>query len=84
MGIKIPPHTLQNTYPLEVQLHYTHNHTITSADAMRFRPVSEETKQHFTKRLNEDVSQISAYRRVLEYYDDKVDDYTVDRYHVSD
>ena len=72
-------HQLRNTYPLEVNLCYIHNHTIASADAMRFRPVSEETKQHFTKLFDEDVSPSSAYRRVLDYYDN-----TGDRYHVPD
>ena len=41
-------HTMRNEYPLEIKLHYNHNNAIYAADAMRFRPVSEETKKLFT------------------------------------
>ena len=77
-------HQLRNNFPLEVKLCYIHNHTIASADAARYRPVSEETKEYFIKLFDDDVSPSSAYRRILDFYDDKVDDHTADRYHIPD
>ena len=77
-------HQLRNNFPLDVKLSYIHNHTIASADAVRFRPVREETKELFRNIFNEDVSPSSAYRRVLDYYDDKVASHSADRYYIPD
>ena len=60
-------HKNNNEYPLEVILYYNHNHAIQAADAMRFQPVSEETKNMFIKLFDEDLSPSSAYRRVLDF-----------------
>ena len=56
-------HHVRNEYPLEIKLHYNHNHPIQAADAMRFRPVSEDTKKMFTDLFDDDISPCSAYRR---------------------
>ena len=47
-------------YPLEFDIHFTHNHSIRSADAMRYRKVSEEVKNTFTQYFDEDYSASSA------------------------
>ena len=75
-------HALKRKYPLEIDLHYNHNHAIAAADALRYRPVSEETKQLFTDLFDEDVSPSSAYRRVLDKKDEG--DETADRFCVPD
>ena len=64
---KTNTHQNNNEYPLEVILYYNHNHAILAADAMRFQPVSEETKNMFIKLFDEDLSPSSAYRRVLDF-----------------
>ena len=66
-------------YPTEIKLYYDHNHAINAADALRYRPVSKETKKLF----NEDVSPSCAYRRVLDKFTD-IDDAMADRFHVPD
>ena len=76
-------HNLRNEYPLEITLHYNHNHAINAADALRYRPVSDETKKLFTDLFDEDVSPSSAYRRVLDHLESE-DDATADRHHVPD
>jgi hypothetical protein len=58
-------HDLKQEYPLEIKLYYAHNHAISAADALQYRPVSEETKKLFIELFDEDVSPSSAYRRVL-------------------
>ena len=60
-------HKKRNEYPLEIKLYYNHNHSIQAADAMRFLPVSEETKKLFTNLFDDNISPSSAYRRVLDY-----------------
>ena len=54
--------TIQNktNYPLELKLDYLHNHSINSADAMRYRQVSEECKAAFTALFKEDHTPSSA------------------------
>ena len=61
-------HFLRNQLPLEIKLFYHHNHSIASADAGRYRPVSEDTKNVFIKLFDDNVSPSSAYRyrRVLD------------------
>lgn len=68
---------------MEIKLHYNHNHAIQAADAMCFRPVSEETKKMFTDLFDEDISPCSAYRRVLDYLDTGAESFA-DRYNVPD
>ena len=50
----------KSAYPLEVILSYRHNHSINSADAMRYRPVSEECKEAFITLFKEDHTPSSA------------------------
>ena len=76
-------HHVRNEYPLEIKLHYNHNHPIQAADAMRFRPVSEDTKKMFTDLFDDDISPCSAYRRVLDYHDTGAKAFA-DRYNVPD
>ena len=52
-------------YPLEIDLHYNHNHPVDAADALRFRPVSQETKELFTELFDDDLSPSSAYMKVI-------------------
>ena len=55
-------------YPLLVKLNYTHNHSIHSANAMKYGNVSEETLSHFTKLFEQDhtaSSALSAYKRKI-------------------
>ena len=76
---------VKNKYPLEIKLYYIHNHAIAAADALRYRPVSEETKQLFIDLFNEDVSPSSAYRRVIDHLDNDTDHtFAADRFHVPD
>ena len=83
-------HTKKNThrrkkdYPMEIKLYYVHNHVIAAADALRFRPVSEETKKLLIELFEEDVSPSSAYRRILDHFDDGDSDVNADRFYVPD
>ena len=76
-------HYLKQEYPLEIKLYYNHNHPIQAADALRFRPVSDETKKLFEELFDEDVSPSSAYRRVLDHFESN-DDICADRFYVPD
>ena len=76
-------HSQKKDYPLEVKLYYVHNHAIAAADALRYRPVSEETKQLFIDLFEEDVSPSSAYRKVLDHFDSS-EEVNADRFHVPD
>ena len=58
-------HVMRNEYSLEIKLHYNHNHAIQAAEAMRFRPVSEDTKKLFTGLFDEDISRSSAYEEIF-------------------
>ena len=48
-------------YPLEFKLSYIHNHSINSADALKYRPVSEECKMKFNELFRNDQSLSSAF-----------------------
>ena len=54
-------HERRTKYPLELTLDFTHNHSINSANALRFRPVSEETKKRFIELFEEEHSPSSAF-----------------------
>ena len=55
---------MRDKFPLKIKLY----HSIHSADALRFKPVSDETKKLFTDLFDEDVSPNSAHRRVLDFF----------------
>ena len=57
----------KSAYPLEVKLSYQHNHSINSADAMRYRPVSEECKEAFINLFKEDHTPSSALAHYKKY-----------------
>ena len=76
-------HNIKKEYPLEIKLYYNHNHAIHAADALRFRPVSDETKELFKELFDEDVSPSCAYRRVLDHFAAE-DDISADRFYVPD
>ena len=42
----LPPNT-RNEFCVAVTLKHTHNHLVDVADALRFRPVSESTKEKY-------------------------------------
>ena len=54
-------------FPLEVTLIYTHNHSIASANAVKFNDVSEETKRIFLELFQNDHSASSAYEEYKNY-----------------
>ena len=54
-------------FPLEVMLIYTHNHSIESANAVKFHEVSEETKERFIELFENDHSASSAYAEYKNY-----------------
>ena len=73
------------THFLKKNFHYNHNHAIVAADALRYRPVSEETKKLFTALFDEDVSPSSAYRKLLDNFDKDVEgEETADQFRVPD
>ena len=76
-------HLQRNLYPLEIKLYYNHNHAIQAADAMRFRPVSEETKKMLIDLFEEDVAPSAAYRRVIDYFETDAES-LADRHNVPD
>ena len=47
-------------YPLEILLVFAHNHSINSADALRYRPVSENCKIKFLELFSEDYTPSNA------------------------
>ena len=53
-------------YPLEITLDFMHNHNINSADALRYRPVSEEVKGKFIELFSEDYAASSALAKYKE------------------
>ena len=75
---------MRDKFPLKIKLYFNHNHSIHSADALRFRPVSDETKKLLTDLFDEDVSPSSAHRRVLDYFENESADFTADRFHIPD
>ena len=48
-------------YPLEVRLDFTHNHSINSANAMKYRPVSEDCKAKFMELFQKDFTPSGAF-----------------------
>ena len=60
----LAPHKRHQGYLIEVKLHHTHNHSINVADALRFRPISEETKSKYYDLFKQGHSPSSAH---LEY-----------------
>ena len=48
-------------YPLEVKLDYHHNHSINSANALKYRPISEQCKSEFIALFEKDLSPSSAF-----------------------
>ena len=40
----LAPNGKYNRYPVEVDVKHTHNHLVNMADALRFRPIAEDTK----------------------------------------
>ena len=70
--------TKQNktNYPLELKLDYLHNHSINSADAMRYHPVSKECQDEFTALFKEDHTPSNAlaqYKKNLRSNNDEND-----------
>ena len=47
-------------YPLEINLEFIHNHNINTADALRYRPISDECKKKFLELFAEDHTPSSA------------------------
>ena len=60
----LAPHKRHCGYLTEVMLQHNHNHTINVADALRFRPISEETKAQYYDLFKQGHSPSSAH---LEY-----------------
>lgn len=54
-------------FPLEVIFHYNHNHSIESANAVKYHNVIDETKDKFTKLFEEGHSASSAYNEYKNY-----------------
>ena len=46
----------KDQYPLDIELEFIHNHAINSADALRYRPVSEEVKTKFSNLFDQDFT----------------------------
>ena len=55
-------HNTKKTYACTVALHWEHNHSIHSAHAYSFHPISEDTKMVFTKYFAQGHSPSSAIR----------------------
>ena len=64
-------------YPLEITLDFEHNHSINSADALRYRPVSENCKSKFFELFSEDCTPSSA---LAKYKEDMRARYTEDEF----
>ena len=78
-------HYLKKAYPLEIDLHYNHNHAVHAADALRYRPVSQETKTLFTELFDEDLSPSSAYRKFIDNFErEREGEEVADRFFVPD
>ena len=56
----------KDKYPLEIALDFIHDHSINSADALRYRPVSEEVKGKFIELFSEDYVASSALAKYKE------------------
>ena len=56
----------KDKYPLEVTLEFNHNHSINSADALRYRPVSDDVKIKFIELFNNDYTASSAFAKYKE------------------
>ena len=50
-------------YSLEVEISNTHNHVIKASDAMRFHPVSQDTKRKYLELFMEGLTAMEAYHR---------------------
>ena len=46
----------KDQYPLDIELEFIHNHAINSADALRYRPVTEEVKNKFSNLFDQDFT----------------------------
>ena len=54
-------------FPLEVTLAFTHNHSIESANAVKYHDVRNETKEKFIELFKADHSASSAYQEYKNY-----------------
>ena len=61
MKVTLLPQKKQNDYCVDVTLNHTHNHSIDVADALRFRPMSESTKQKYYDMFRQGHSPASAH-----------------------
>ena len=64
MKVTLLPPKKQNGFCVDVTLSHTHNHAVDIADALRFRPISECTKQKYYDLFRQGHSPASAH---LEY-----------------
>ena len=61
MKVTLLPPRKQNGFCVDVTLSHTHNHSIDVADALRFRPMSESTKQKYYDLFKQGHSPASAH-----------------------
>ena len=54
-------------FPLEVTIAFSHNHSIESANAVKYHDVRDETKEKFIELFKEDHSASSAYQAYKNY-----------------
>ena len=54
-------------FPLEVTIAFTHNHSIESANAVKYHDVRNETKEKFIELFKADHSASSAYQEYKNY-----------------
>ena len=66
--IRLERAKLPNTHPLEVELKFTHNHAINSAESLSFRPVKKEVRKEFINLFKDGHSPSSA----LHTYEDEL------------
>ena len=75
-------------YPMFLRITYTHNHSINAADALRYRPISENVKKDLIDLFAAGHSPSSAYHRYLkdlaEQYGDDYSRVSADRTKVPD
>lgn len=57
----LAPHPRHNNYLIEVNLRHIHNHLTTVADALRFRPLSEDVKSRYFDLFQQGHSPSSAH-----------------------
>ena len=58
-------------FPLELTMNYTHNHSIESANAVKFHEVTDDTKNRFKELFENAHSAASAYQEYKNYLMDK-------------